>query len=438
MKKTFLACALVFTGMAAVAQQQDKYKKIDSLLTFLSDNNKFMGSVSLSENGTTVFEKAYGYADADSKQKANAGTKYKIGSITKMFTASVIFKLIEEKKLTLDTKLSKFYPKIKNADKITINNMLSHSSGIFNYTNAPDFEKRLQQKSSSSDMVQQIEGYESVFEPGTKSDYSNSNYLLLGYIIETITKKPYTESVTNMVIKKAGLTETSFYNTIEKDENEARSYLMAGKIFEKLDEWDQSASYSAGGLQSTPADMNRFITALFAGKIISPESIASMVTLQHNIGRGIFPIPFHEKIFWGHGGHIEGFSSMLAYNRKENVAIALTDNGEVMEMNDIVIGIMSCYYNMPYDFPEFKTIAVDAKILEGYTGTYACPGFPLKVTIIYNQGEFFAQATGQGAFPLEALSATEFKFDQAGIKITFNGNTFMLDQAGNKNKFTKE
>lgn len=437
MKKIILALAAALCFGQAKAQQPD-YKKIDSLLTYLTENNKFMGSVSLAQNGKTVFEKAYGYADYATQKKADVHTKYKIGSISKMFTASVIFSLIEEKKLTLDTKLSKFFPKVKNADKITINHMLSHSSGIYNYTEAPGFMQHLQEKKTSTEMVKQIAGFESVFEPGTKSEYSNSNYLLLGYIIEDITKKPYTEAVINRVINKAGLTETSFYDVIEPAKNEAYSYMVAGTSHEAWDEWDQSASYSAGGLQSTPADMNKFIAALFAGKVVSPQSVESMLTLQFNVGRGIFPIPFNEKRFWGHGGHIEGFSAMLACNREDNLAVALTVNGEVLEMNDIIIGIMSCYYGVPYAFPDFKTVAVDAKILQGYTGTYACAGFPLKIAIMYEHGEFLAQATGQGAFPLEAVSETEFKFDPAHIKITFKENGFTINQGGFNNDFVRE
>ncbi|SFQ12021.1 serine hydrolase domain-containing protein [Flavobacterium akiainvivens] len=439
MKKTTLAAALALLCLGTtVAQESDKYKKIDSLLTYLADNNKFMGAVTLTQNGKPVFEKAYGYADFENHKKADVHTKYKIGSISKMFTATAIFKLIEDKKLSLDTRLSKFYPKVKNADKITINNLLSHSSGIFNYTNTEDFMGYAATPQSKADMVKRIEGFESDFEPGTKSDYSNSNFLLLGYIIEDITKKPYTEAVTKMVIRTAGLKETSFYDKVETDKDEAFSYMLAGTVAEKWDEWDQSVAYSAGGIQSTPADLDTFITALFAGKIIKPESVELMTTLQDEVGRGIFPIPFNKKRFWGHGGHIEGFSSMLGYNREEKLAVALVVNAEVMPMNDILIGILNCYYELPYTFPDLKTVAVDAAILQGYTGTYACAGFPLKVTIMYEHGEFLAQATGQGAFPLDAISNTEFKFDAAQIKITFKDNTFILDQAGRKNEFTKE
>lgn len=396
-----------------------------------------MGAVTLTENGKTVFEKAYGYADIATNTKATPATKYKIGSISKMFTATVIFKLIEDKKLTLDTRLSKFYPKVKNADKITISNLLSHSSGIFNYTDTEDFAEYMHSAQTKDQMVKRIAAFESEFEPGSKNEYSNSNYLLLGYIIEDITKKPYADAVNNMIVKKAGLKSVALYDTVDPKADEAYSFGFV-RDWEKIDEWAQSAAYSAGGIQATTADLDTFITALFAGKLISKESLAKMMEIQHGYGRGIFQIPFHDKTFYGHNGHIEGFSSALAYNKEDGFAIALVTNGEGYGLNDVIIGVLSYNYGRDYKLPEFSNIVVDAKILQGYTGTYACPGFPMKVTIMYEHGEFLAQATGQGAFPLDVVSETEFKFDPAQIKMTFKDNTFTLEQAGHKNLFTKE
>ncbi|RYD89746.1 MAG: class A beta-lactamase-related serine hydrolase, partial [Sphingobacteriales bacterium] len=272
-----------------------------------------MGSVSMSENGKTVFEKAYGYADVANDIKATPATKYKIGSITKMFTATAIFKLVEDKKLTLDTKLSKFYPKVKNADKITINNLLNHSTGIYNFTDADDFMDYALIAQTKEQMVKRIEGFESVFEPGSESEYSNTNYLLLGYIIETLTKKSYGDAVKDLVIKKAGLKNTSLFDTVDSKANEAYSYLLTEDP-QKMEEWSLSTAYSAGGIQATMTDLTTFITALFNGKIISKESLTLMTAMENGYGRGTFPMPFYNRPFVGHSGHIENFSSVLGYN----------------------------------------------------------------------------------------------------------------------------
>ena len=134
MKKTFLFLFFMLATVNTFAQAEPKFAKIDELLNHFYTNDVFMGSVCIREKGNVVFEKAYGYADVENNIAATAQTKYKIGSITKMFTAAVVFQLIEEKKLDMDAKLSQFYPEIKNADSITISMLLNHKSGIFNYT----------------------------------------------------------------------------------------------------------------------------------------------------------------------------------------------------------------------------------------------------------------------------------------------------------------
>jgi CubicO group peptidase (beta-lactamase class C family) len=440
MKKLVLSLfVLALTATTVFGQAEAKFKKIDSLLNYFYANNKFMGAIAIREGNKVVFEKAYGFADAENKVKAAANTKYKIGSITKMFTSAIIFQLIEEKKLTLDTKLSVFYPQIKNADKITISNLLNHSSGIFNFTSDPGFTSFNTIHQTKEMMLNRLAGYKADFDPGAKAEYSNSNYMLLGYIIEDITKKPYKESVAERVVKKAGLKNTYYYGAIDPKKNEAFSYSFNGKAWEKREQWEESLVFAAGALQSTPADLTQFIKALFDGKIIKKESLAEMTKMEHGYGRGIFNFPFGERKFFGHNGGIEGFTSVLGYYPKEDMSFSLTVNGDNYDANDIVIGILSGYYKLPYRFPNLKTVSVDEAVLKSYEGTYASPTVPLKLTLKVVSGQLTAQATGQGPFPLNAVSPTEFIFDAAGIKVKFKSSSvFTIEQGGSLNEFTKE
>jgi CubicO group peptidase (beta-lactamase class C family) len=151
-----------------------------------------MGSIALRENNKTVFAKVFGYADIESNKKINLNTKLKIGSITKIYTATVIMQLVDENKLSLDTKLSQFYPKIPNAKKITIHHLLHHRTGIPDFVNDdPDIYNYIYLENKKEDIVKRIEQYTPAFEPNSKYKYSNSNYSLLGYIIEDITKMSY-------------------------------------------------------------------------------------------------------------------------------------------------------------------------------------------------------------------------------------------------------
>ncbi|UUC46641.1 serine hydrolase domain-containing protein [Flavobacterium cerinum] len=436
MKKNILFLFL-FLSFSIVAQEKTRFNKIDSLLTYLYDNNKFMGAVSLQENGNTVFEKNYGFADVENNIPADADTKYRIGSITKTFTASIIFQLIEEKKLTLETKLSKFYSEIPNAGSITIGMMLNHKSGIANYTDNT-FQTYKTKPQTKRDMLKRIAALQPTFEPDTRAEYSNSNYLLLGYIIESITGKNYGDNVATRITNKIGLKNTYYPKKGAPGKNEAFSYSFSNNKWNRTDSWDLSVANAAGALVSTASDLTTFINALFTGKIIKPASLAQMTTVEKGYGKGLLQFPFSDKRFLGHNGIIEDFRSMVAYHPSDKIAVSLIVNGNNYNENEILMGILSIYYKIPYRFPNLKTVAVDQKLLKSYEGVYSSKQVPLQLTIKLENGELTGQATGQGAFPLKALSPTEFTFDAAGIEITFKNNGLLLKQGDSKLNFSKE
>ncbi|WP_333809372.1 serine hydrolase domain-containing protein [Flavobacterium sp.] len=438
---------------------QDKFKRIDSLLNYLNENNKFMGSLTIREGENVVFNKAYGFADFEKKIKADRLTRYKIGSISKTFTAVMVMQLIEEKKLTLQTKLNRFYPKIPNAEKISIYDLLHHRTGIVDYVNQDaSFHTSLDKKHSKEDILKVITSFKSNFEPGSKYEYSNSNFFILGCIIEKLTKKSYEENLQNRIVKKAELgtfenkTEmtdkgavtkkvfvpTTYYkeeatNTANK---ESYSYYFDGTNWVKSLENNNSVAFASGGITSTTADLTKFIQALFNGKLVSQASLDQMKEIKEGYGKALIQFPFGERRFYGHGGKIEEFSSMLGYYPTEKLSFSLISNGNNFEQNDIIIGILSIYYKMPFPFPKF--MKMDKAELAKFTGTYASKDLPLKITVSEKNGELSAQATGQGAFPLTFKEETTFVFAPAGIEMVFGENSFVLNQGGMKFNFTKE
>ena len=438
---------------------QDKFTKMDSLLNYLYENNKFMGSLTIREGENVVFNKAYGFADVEKNIKADRLTRYKIGSISKTFTAVMVMQLIEEKKLTLQTKLNRFYPKVKNADKISIYDLLHHRTGIVDYINQDStFHKVLDKKHSKEEILKVITSYEPVFEPGSKYQYSNSNFFILGCIIEKLTKKSYAENLQNRIVKKAELgtyenkTEmtakgavtnkvfvpTTYYkeeatNTANK---ESYSYYFDGTNWVKSLENHNSIPFASGGITSTTADLTKFIYALFNGKLVNQASLDQMKEIKEGYGKALIQFPFGERRFYGHGGRIENFSSMLGYYPTEKLSFSLISNGDNFVQNDIIIGILSIYYKMPFPFPQF--MKMDKAELAKFTGTYASKDIPLKITISEKNGELSAQATGQGAFPLTFKEEKTFVFAAAGIEMVFGDNSFVLNQGGMKFNFTKE
>ena len=455
MKKLLL---FVFTFIS-FSFAQDKFTRMDSLLNYLYENNKFMGSLTIREGENVVFNKAYGFADVEKNSKADRFTRYKIGSISKTFTAVMVMQLIEEKKLTLQTKLNRFYPDIANAEKISIYDLLHHRTGIVDFVNQDStFLKVIDKKHSKEDILKVISSYQPRFEPGSKYEYSNSNYYILGCILETITKKSFAENLQNRIAKKVGLgtienkTEMTAKGAVSKKvfvpttyfteeatntaNKESYSYYFDGTNWVKSYENHNSIAFSAGGITSTTADLTKFIYALFDGKLVKPSSLEQMKEIKEGYGKALFQFPFGERRFYGHGGRIENFSSMLGYYPTEKLSFSIISNGDNFVQNDIIIGILSIYYKMPFPFPKF--MKMNSNELAKFTGTYASKDIPLKITVSEKNGELSAQATGQGAFPLTFKEEQTFVFVAAGIEMVFKDNAFVLNQAGMKFNFTKE
>lgn len=438
MKKQ-LSILFLFLSLATFAQETTaSLARIDSLLSYLNEHDKFMGSLCIMQGDEVVFKQAYGYSEATKGIRANGGTKYKIGSITKTFTATMIMQLVDEKKLLLTTKLSKFFPKIENADKITIEQLLYQRTGIKDYANADATLTDVLDKSNMKELIlKKIENYASSFEPDTKHEYSNSNYFVLGLIIEKVTKKTYAENLKTRITDKLGLKNT--YYTNEKTDvtkRESYSYTFNGEYWDQIDEWNNDIAFSSGGIISTPEDLSLFIRSLFKGNLVSPASFELMKTLKDTYGMALIRFPFGERKFFGHNGKIEGFESTMGYYQQDDMTISFISNGVNYSQNDIMLGILSIYYKSPYRFPVFETL--NPEKIKDYVGTYASKDITLKVKIFEKNGELYAQATGQPEFPLTYASEDLFYFQAGGIEMDFKKEGFVLKQGQKKFNFTKE
>ncbi|HEY5407465.1 MAG TPA: serine hydrolase domain-containing protein [Ginsengibacter sp.] len=413
--------------------------KLDNYFDTLEANNKFMGGVAISENGAIIYTRQIGYADIDNKIKPNDNTKYRIGSISKTFTTVLVFKAIDEGKLKLTDKIDTYFPTIKNANKITISDLLYHRSGIHNFTASEDYLKWNTEKKSENEMIEIISKGGSDFEPDTKAEYSNSNFVLLSFILQSIYKKDYARLLNEEIIKPTGLKNTYYGKKTNIKDNECYSYSWKGNWIKET-ETDMSIPVGAGAIVSTPGDLAKFADALFSGKLVPAKDLDSMETLKDNYGMGLFKIPFYDKFGYGHNGGIDGFTSVMCHFADDNVSTALTSNGTNFDNNQILIALLSAVYNKPYEIPNFKTFEVTSADLDKYVGVYSSKQIPLKITITKNDKTLIAQATGQPSFALEATEKDKFKFDQAGVVLEFNptDKTMVLKQGGGIVTFSKE
>ena len=277
------------------------------------------------------------------------------------------------------------------------------------------------------------------FQPNEKFSYSNSGYVVLGYIIEKVSKQSYSKYLSNRITSKIGLSNTYVGAKTDTKKNESFSYRFSNS-WEQGPETDMSIPGGAGAIVSTPADLTKFIESLFSLKLVSNSSLEQMKTMTDGYGMGMFQFPFYTKQAYGHNGGIDGFGSTLEYFPEDSLALAYCTNGQVYPMNNILIGVLSIYFNKPYSIPALITISLKTEDLDKYLGVYSTTQIPLKITITKNAATLFAQATGQQSFPLDPTEKDKFKFDPAGIIMEFNPdkNEMTLKQGGENVVFTKE
>jgi CubicO group peptidase (beta-lactamase class C family) len=278
------------------------------------------------------------------------------------------------------------------------------------------------------------------FAPGTKTAYSNSNYIILGYIIEKLQNKAYAQVLKERITSKIGISDTYYGGKIDLKNNEAQSYSFEDLNWKQQRETNMTAAGGAGAIVSTAPDLAAFIHALFSNRLMSRESLSQMLTIKNGVGMGIEQLPFYDMPVYGHSGQIDFFMSWLLYFPQDSVAVVYLSNGYGgVNVNDILKGILHIYYNKPYTIPNFKTIALSPEELNAYTGVYDCKQPKMRVTITKKVAGLFAQATGQSAFLLDPVEKDCFKYDAAGIIIEFlpGKKEFILKQGGGSYSFTR-
>lgn len=365
MRKICLLFILNFFSVLS-AQKPDLKSSIDSLLTNFQMHNAFSGNILLQKNGETIYKGEF-------NKFAEGSDQYRIGSITKVFTAIITFQLIEEGKLSLDSRLSKYFPSIKNAEMITIGNMLNHTSGIYNYLEWEDYYDQKSKNYTRDDMLKLLQQGKPDFKPGKESSYSNSNYLLLGYIIEDITGRSYEENIKARILDKIGMRRTY----CEKDQTQyskrTKSYKFDGENWSKESDTHPSFTFATGNIVSTTEDLSKLMHELFKGTLISENSLEQMkkTNPQVALGYGLFRTPFYNKIGYGHTGRIDEFHSGIAYFPEDNFSIVILANGTNIKLNDMVVGIVSKYYQKKYKNPDFTAYSSEtASSTEIYKGIY--------------------------------------------------------------------
>ena len=400
--------------------QSVELKKLDVYFNTLENNEKFMGSVAIYKEDTIIYNRQVGFLNVNKGIGANSTTKYRIGSISKTFTAVLIFKAIEEGKINLNETLNNYFPGIKNASKITISNLLNHRSGIHSFTdNRKIYLSYHTQPKSEKEMVNIISAYDSDFEPDSGAAYSNSNYLLLSYILERIYMKKFGQILQDKLCTPLKLDHTYYRAGLSNESNESDSYVYSKKQWKIEPQTHGEIGLGAGTIISNPTDLIRFSDALFNGELISEEHLKKMKTIRDHFGMGLFLTRYFDKVSYGHNGGIDGFVSMFRYFPESKMAFAVTANGLNYNFNAIETVIAKALFDKHFDIPIFSSYKPSSKELDLYLGEYSSNSFPVKITIVKSKKNLLLKVVGQKSMQLEAYEKNKFKFDPAAISIEF-------------------
>ncbi|MBN8784049.1 MAG: serine hydrolase [Terrimonas ferruginea] len=414
---------LIFLLLAGKTNAQSE-QRLHAIVNAYYQIGLFNGNVQITEKGKTIFAGSYGYADMSAGRKNTAATRFNAYSITKPVTATVLLKLVAEGKLNLDQRLSSFYPSMPGSDSITIRHLLSHTSGIYNYNN--DFSMPV---GSEKEMIDWLEKKPLDFKPGSQFRYSNTGYFLLGFIIEKVTGMSYEAAVRQYVLSPAGMQESGFDLRTVSDGKKAKGYMyINGKKSEEAPVWDYRELYSAGGMYTTTADLQRFHRVLQDGKLL-PDSLMQLSDkpCQKNYGLGWFVDSIAGKKIVSHSGGATGFRSYLIRDVANDICIVLLSNSE---MSDIVVlrnKLLAELNGQPYDLP--KNIKRLQQNFYKYEGAYNITN---SLTLYLHRGKGMLMATtnkGRSSVLLPA-GKDDMMIEAIGAYLSFKNDSLIFSQKG--------
>lgn len=360
----FICCSLILTNTVFAA---DKAAKIDDLLSMYHDYGRFNGTVLVAEKGEVILKKGYGYADIEWSIENKPDMKFRIGSITKQFTAMLIMQLVEAKKIKLNATITSYLPDYRKdtGDRITVHNLLTHTSGIPNYTNIPGFwSDSIRVHYTLDKIVYELCAGDLEFEPGSTFRYSNSNYIILGAIIEKVTGMRYADVLQEKILEPLGMDNTGFDDHGRIIENRAAGYARLGSDLVNASYIHMPNAYSAGAMYSTVEDLFIWDQALYTNKLLSSKYKKKMFTPflgNYAYGWGVYRLPLGSTPGFdqgedsvqviAHSGGITGFTSTIHRLVEDKHTVILFDNTGSGVLSEIARTIRNILYDKPYDMP---------------------------------------------------------------------------------------
>ena len=426
---------------AAVPPAAAVAARVDSLAAaFLREGPAVGVTVAVVRGGDTLVHEGYGMADAAHRRAAGPQTVYRVGSVTKQFTAAAILQLVEQQRLALDDTLGAFLPHYPQWGRVTVRQLLNHTSGIPSYTASARWRARVADHLAPDSVLAFVASDTFDFAPGTRYRYNNTGYFLLGRILERVTGTPYDRYVAERFFRPLGMRSASYCPDSPADSTHAAGYDKRGPSeTAPASALSMTSPYAAGALCMSTGDFLRWQTALTSGRVVRPATFARMArsdTLADgkptNYGWGLAPGRIEDHRTIEHGGDIHGFSVQQLWLPDDSLRVVVFANTLGSNPGALARNVARAALGLapvqPTRLP--PAVALSAAERARYVGRYTLtvPDRTLGFTVAERDGKLFGQGEGQGPFELIPIGdhafgvpfdpAMRFVFDVAAERAT--------------------
>jgi len=423
LQTTFLSTA----GAALAAKPMATAEAIDAMLASAIPADGPGAAVIAVKDGKTVFRKAYGMADLELGVPLSPESVFRLGSITKQFTAVAVLMLAEEGKLSLSDPVTKFLPSYPTQGHvITIEHLLNHTSGIKSYTDIPGYmSARIRADLTTQELVEAFAKEPMDFAPGERWQYNNSGYVLLGAVIEKASGKTYGEFVAERIFRPLGMKATRVGEEGPILPKRASGYSRDGETVVNARYLSMTQPHAAGALVSTVDDLTAWDAALYTEKLVKKASLEKAWTpavtrdgkpTRYGFGWAVSTLRGAPAI--EHGGGIFGFSTYAVRLPREKVYVAVLANTDSPKVDPGMLGKQVAALLIGKPFPPQVPVPVDPKVLARWTGVYRFDPQTTR-TVTFDGGKLYSQRSGGPRLEVKPLSGSEFYFEGSLTRLVF-------------------
>lgn len=432
------AALLMVSGLATGARAGETTTSFEDYMKASVEVSHFSGSVLVSKEGKTLFAHGYGLANIEHQVPNTTRTKFRLGSITKQFTAMAILILQERGKLKVEDPVGKYLDDAPKAwEGVTIHHLLTHTGGVPSYTDDPAYRKKMMMPETVKSMIARFRDRPLDFKPGEKFHYSNSGYFLLGAIIEKLSGKSYEAFLKEAIFDPLGMKDTGYDRAATVLPGRASGYTLGKDGPVNAEYLDMSQPYAAGSLYSTVEDLARWDRALADGKLISKDAYAKMYTpAKNNYAYGWVVTTAKGRKEIQHGGGINGFVTQILRYPDEKVCVVVLCNILPANPGRIARDLAAIAFGEPCELPKARKVAsVDPKVFDAYVGKYQLEP-KVMATVSRDRDRILLEVTDQPRIEMFPESETVFFLKVVDATITFEKdekgrvNALVIHQGG--------